>query len=73
MEILKATQLSDVQTNEVKASVLTPAQPAASLVPAARLTPAINKSSSFHRVSIGDNGGGKSHLYDILIVEICYY
>jgi hypothetical protein len=73
VEALKASQLSVVQTNEeVKASLLTPAQPVDSLIPAARLASASNKSSSLHRVSIGDNGGGKFHYSKILIVEVCH-
>ncbi|KDR18348.1 Proactivator polypeptide, partial [Zootermopsis nevadensis] len=57
VETLKASHLIGKNNDEVKASLLTPAQSVGSLIPAAYLTPASNKSSSFHRVSIGESGG----------------
>jgi hypothetical protein len=59
-ETLKASRLSVAQTNDkVKATILTPAQPLGSLIPATRLTAASVKDTPFHRVAIGDRGGGK--------------
>jgi hypothetical protein len=45
--------------DNVKATLLTAAQPVDSVIPAARLTPASDKGSGFVTVPIGDKGGGK--------------
>jgi hypothetical protein len=65
VEVLQASRLNVAETDEnVKAAVLTPAQPVDSVIPAVRLTSA-SKSPNLHRVSIGDNGGGKFHYYEV--------
>jgi hypothetical protein len=53
--------LNDAQTDDkVKATLLTPAQPVDSVIPAARLTSASDKKGpGIVTVPIGDKGGGK--------------
>jgi hypothetical protein len=69
-ETLQASRLSVAQTNDkVKATVLTPAQPVGSLISATRMTAASVKATHFHRVAIGDNGGGKCQCSEFLTIK----
>jgi hypothetical protein len=66
-ETLKAIRLSVTETNnDVKSTVLMPSEPVDSVIPATRLTSASNKAANLHRVSIGDNGGGKFHCFEFV-------
>lgn len=66
-ERLQAPHLSVVQTSDkVKATLLTPAQPVGSIITATHMTSVNDKATDFHRVPIGDNGGGKFHCSEFL-------
>jgi len=67
VDIFQASRLN-VQNDKLKATILTPAQPADSIIPAACLTPAADKGTGFVTVPIGVRGGGKVHCFiEILI------
>jgi hypothetical protein len=54
--------LNVVQNDDkLKATLVTPAQPVDSIIPASRLTPASDKDTGLVTVPLGDKGGGKVH------------
>lgn len=57
VDIFQASRLNVVQNDKLKATLLTPAQPVDSIIPAARLTPANDKDTGFVTVPIGVKGG----------------
>ena len=62
MDTFQASRLNNVQNDDkLKATLLTPAQPVDSVIPASRLTPASDMDTGFVTVPIGDKGGGKVH------------
>jgi hypothetical protein len=66
-EKLQASRLSVAQTSDkVKATLLTPAHPVGSIITATRMTSVSDKDTGFHRVPIGDNGGGKFQCSEFL-------
>jgi hypothetical protein len=70
VDIFQTSRLNVVQNDKLKATILTPAQPVDSIIPAARLTPATDEGTGFVKVPIGGKGGGKVYCFTEILIWV---